>query len=367
MYTNGPVGSTHKLRSSKPVNCCGNCRSFFLSPYRLGDEPGECRRRAPLLDRKSNYGRGSAWPEVDATEWNPDSGALWSIGLGIPVLPVKPNDKEPFDKDKGDDPFLCGGVNIATTDRETVESWFRHNPAINYGMAMGDGRVALDCDLYKDGGHAEYLELDHPKALEMESGRGGPHIVVNVAFDAAQKKLAGVKTIDVRARGGYIVGPGSIVDGKRYRLVCDAPVAACPPEIAAHVGRRGEKAADNTTAIGELDTLNAIARATRIVAEHPGVDQGNRDNECWRVARRVKDEGLSEPECLDLVGRFNAEKVHPPLGDGDIERIVSSAYRNGQRTSTTNSRNSTHRPRPGPRPRARSRTSLDGSTIKTFQ
>ena len=74
-----------------------------------------------------------------------------------------------------------------------------------------------------------------------------------------------------------------------------------------------------------------MARALRIVAEHPGVDEGGRDNECFRVACKVKDEGISEPECLEIMRQFNAQKCKPPQPDGDIERVVSSAYRNGQR------------------------------------
>lgn len=266
------------------------------------------------------------------TPINPRAGALWAVRRGLPVLPVKPNSKEPFDKDRGDDPVLAGGVRIATTDPNVVESWFRHNPAINYGIAMGGGLVALDCDAGKPTFQVDYVKLDYPATLEMESRSGGAHIVLRVDFDAGQKDLAGASSINVRARGGYIVGPGSVVDGKRYKVVVDAPIADCPSALAARLSRRGERAeANNTTPVGGMDTTAALAHAYGILAQHSGVDEGNRDNECFRVACRLKDEGVSEPTCVELLGLFNAEKVHPPLADADIERIVDSAYRNGQR------------------------------------
>jgi hypothetical protein len=38
--------------------------------------------------------------------------------------------------------------------------------------------------------------------------------------------------VDTRAHGGYVVAPGSIVDGRRYRVVVDAPAASLPAWLA---------------------------------------------------------------------------------------------------------------------------------------
>jgi hypothetical protein len=263
----------------------------------------------------------------------PLQGALTMARRGFRVLPVKPNDKDPFDREKGDDPVLCGGVNISTTDAAKVEGWFKHNPAINYGVnAGGNGLAIVDVDPRK-GPDGEWItELialgPIPDTFRVLTPGGGQHIYF-AHPGAGQRKIS--ECIDVRGVGGYVVGPGSVINGRSYLIHTDAPPAACPPDVAAKLGKPGEKAKDNTTPVGELDTTATLARAYGLLAKHAGVDEGNRDNECYRVACRIKDEGVSEPECLDLMLRFDREKVRPPLGDALIRKTVESAYRNSQR------------------------------------
>src|SRR5262245_55889472 len=131
----------------------------------------------------------------------PLAGALWALRQGIPVLRVVPNGKDPF----------AHGVNEATLDEATVNAWFRERPDLNYGIAMGNGLVTLDCDAKDRNAYlADYLDLSYPATLEMKSANGGNHIVFKVGFDAGQADLKGATTINVRARGGYVVGPGSV-------------------------------------------------------------------------------------------------------------------------------------------------------------
>ena len=138
------------------------------------------------------------------------AGALWAAKRGLRVLRVAPGGKVPY----------RNGVNEATTDAATIERWFAEEPRLNYGIAMGgpDRLVALDCDTKHASYQVDYLSLPYQTTLEFESCNGGAHIVFSVDFDAGQKDLADATSINVRAEGGYIVGPGSTVDGKRYRI-----------------------------------------------------------------------------------------------------------------------------------------------------
>ena len=253
------------------------------------------------------------------------TGALWAVSRGLRVFRVAPNAKAPYPGGSG--------INEATADRATIESWFAQEPSLNYGIPMGgpEKLVALDCDKKASNFHGDYLHLEYPSTLEFVSGTGGAHIIFKAPFDASQADLKGATSINVRSEGGYIVGPGSIVNDNRYQIYADAPIVPCPPEIAARLTRRGEKAANATTPIGDMDTPAAISRAWAIVAQHHGVDEGGRDNECFRVACKIKDEGVEAETCLTILHGFNAEKVNPPLPGGDLERIVASAYANGQR------------------------------------
>ena len=241
---------------------------------------------------------------------------------GLPVLRVRPNAKEPY----------RGGVNEATTDAATIKKWFSAEPGLNYGIAMGDGLVALDCDAKHDSFGVEYLELMAPTSLEFTSANDGAHIILRTDFEASQAKLAGATSIDVRAKGGYIVGPGSVVNGKRYRVCGDAPIADCPPHIAARLSRRGEKAVDNSTPVAELDTPGAIAWAEEFVQRAAGAELGNRNAELFRLACVLKDKGLSLETTHALLVDEWCPRCDPPYEDGaEIEASVASAYVNGQR------------------------------------
>jgi hypothetical protein len=269
------------------------------------------------------------------TPINPHVGALWAIGRGFRVLPVKPGGKDPFDKDRGDDPFLCGGVHIATTDAATVESWFRHNPNINYGIAAGHGLAILDCDTKQPTFQEDYLSLPYPTTLEIETPTGGAHIFLRVDFDAGQRKLAGAESIDVRARGGYVVGPGSIrsdCDGRRYRIALDAPVAACPPELAARISRREKPAADAPKGpLCEEDLPAAKADGWRLVSQTAPMAESEgigRNNMVHRLAGLLKRLGLSQETCLEMVQDWNS-RCFPPQPDDDVRKTVESAYVNG--------------------------------------
>ena len=145
---------------------------------------------------------------------NARAGALEMARRGFRVFPVRPHLKVPFTREDAQRvPALEGGINRATKDREKIETWFAQHPDINYGIATGDGLVALDCDASKDNFWEDYHELMLPTAtLEFASARGGYHVLLQFNdFAVGQKDLAGAKSINVRAEGGYIVGPGQRV------------------------------------------------------------------------------------------------------------------------------------------------------------
>ena len=248
------------------------------------------------------------------------------------VLPLKPGSKEPFAKDRGDDPFLCGGVNLATTDPRLIKAWFAHDPTINYGIAAGNGLVLLDADVKHASFAEDLLLLDYPKTLETETWSGGAHIYLGVDFDAGQAKLAGAPSIDVRARGGYVVGPGSVVNGKPYRIVIDAPVAACPPELASRISRRDKAAPEAPRApLCDVDLPAARIDGWRLVMETPPMAESEgigRNNMAHLLAGKIKRAGCSPEVCLEMVEYWN-ERCHPPQPVEDVKKTVESCYTNG--------------------------------------
>jgi len=61
-----------------------------------------------------------------------------------------------------------------------------------------------------------------------------------------RSKLGGY-SIDVRSNGGYIVGPGSIVNGNFYKIVKNLPISNIPKEFAEFM-----KSLDNEKIINTL-------------------------------------------------------------------------------------------------------------------
>lgn len=240
---------------------------------------------------------------------------------GFRVFRVVPNGKLPYRK----------GINEATRDANIIRGWFDKKPDLNYGVDM-TGRVAIDVDPRKnpDGWLEELSALgDIPTTLTNISGSGGIHYILD-GFEAGQRALS--PCIDIRSTGGYVVGPGSSVDGNVYRIHVDAPLAPVPEHIKARLSRRKEKAVDNSVAAAELDTPGAIAYAEDVVRRAPGAVEGDRNGALHRLACNLKDKGVSYESVLPLLLEEWCPRCDPPYDDADaIEKTVASAYNNGQR------------------------------------
>ena len=92
----------------------------------------------------------------------------------------------------------------------------------------------------------------------------------------------------------------------------------------------------------ELDTPLALRRAEQIIAETPGAIKGGRGHNTLKLTLRLRDAGLSEWTCVELLDRLWAGKCAPPLAlgptdddDQGIETIVENAYRYAQNAAAS--------------------------------
>jgi hypothetical protein len=177
--------------------------------------------------------------------------ALYMASKGIPVFPLRPGLKDPFGKFTTPEHPLCGGVNIATCDPKIVRQWFKNYPDINYGMALG-GRTALDTDAYKGPQWVqEFNQLTGtgifghvPATLAVASARGGIHQIFEGEVGCAKYGTT-IDIISTDAR--YVVGPGSIFEGKQYRLLRDLPIAPLPDTIRTELQTKSKQNETGTT------------------------------------------------------------------------------------------------------------------------
>jgi hypothetical protein len=177
-----------------------------------------------------------------------DDVPLGSIALamarsGLPVFPCLPGQKRPATRD---------GLKSATRDPALIRRWWAANPVFNIGIATGD-LVVIDCDAGKpwpregrppvgvnDGADLLVAIADSHGVTDgdwlfgtwsVRTPSGGMHLYYSVPAGVEVRNSAGqiAPWIDVRGRGGYVIGPWSSLPNGDYIPVTgwDHLVHAC--------------------------------------------------------------------------------------------------------------------------------------------
>ena len=118
---------------------------------------------------------------------------------GIAVFPLVPKAKHPISP---------RGVKDATTNIESINTWWKKWPDANIGMAMGkeSGILGIDID-YKDGADPDFLKKIPPTIISV-TAMGGHHAFFK--YDPRVKNALKLeKGVTVRSDGLYFVGAGS--------------------------------------------------------------------------------------------------------------------------------------------------------------
>lgn len=139
--------------------------------------------------------------------------ALAYTARGWHVFPLAPGKKKPaISKEEGGRGFYD-----AVTDEATIRAWWQRWPQANIGIRTGrkSGLVVIDVHP-RHGGDVSRLDL--PPTLMARTPGGGWHLYYRhpggwVPCDNKGKLGPG---IDVRADGGYVVAPPSILAGAQW-------------------------------------------------------------------------------------------------------------------------------------------------------
>lgn len=134
--------------------------------------------------------------------------ALWYAEQGLRVFPLQPNSKIPY-------PGTHGCLD-ASEDRNKVIDWWTERPDSNVAIATGHIVDVIDID--GPAGVKSWAQvidqLPTPLGLVSTPRDGGNHHYI--AASGGGNKANIMPGIDTRGKGGYVVAPPSIVDGKRY-------------------------------------------------------------------------------------------------------------------------------------------------------
>jgi bifunctional DNA primase/polymerase-like protein/uncharacterized protein DUF3987 len=258
----------------------------------------------------------------------PAAGASIMVKRGFKVFPLMPGTKDPYltAECSGRLLRLAGGIHRATSSLAIIEGWLKIEPNLNFGISTHD-IVVLDTDMKGDKNGRKDLDAlgGAPTTFTVETGTGGKHLYFE-GPPTGQAKLA--HGVDTRSLGGYVVAPGSVFDGKQYRLKLDVPVAKLPGAWREKIGEgfQRDNAAASTPVI-DLDIESNLKRARDYLeTEAPIASEGNRGYTAYKVAAVLGDRGVSEEAALDLMRSWN-ERCQPPQSEEKLEEAVRNSYR----------------------------------------
>jgi hypothetical protein len=234
--------------------------------------------------------------------------AFQLLSEGIAVFPCWQKAKEPA---------IASWLPYQTTlpSELQVTAWFSAN---SRNLAIVCGRVSgnllvIDCDSQEayDTFVKTYGALIGNCPVVKTSR--GYHIYIRTDRPVRSAKRDG---IDIKAEGGYVIGPGSVhPDGTVYQVV-QGDLAHIP--------------VIDSTLLG-LEEAPAAVPATS-AAQTTIYKEGNRNDGLYRDACSMRARGLSREAITAALQEVNRVQCDPPLGDTEVAIIIDSAMRRTPRT-----------------------------------
>lgn len=254
--------------------------------------------------------------------------ALGLARRGFLVFPIAAGQKTP--------PLIKAWQQHATTDEAQIRSWWTQWPQANAGIHC-DGLLVLDVDPAK-GGFESLAELEKEVFLEStyetETPRGGRHLYYALPEGRLVRNGVDVlgRGIDIRTTAGYVLGAGSRVGDKPYRVVADEIIAAADIALLARVVEQRPASRVEASAAGVLatDADAAVARAKDFLRNHPPAVEGHGgDHHTFRTICRVRDFGVPEERAAEALEDWNA-RCEPPWEQGQLDVKIHNAYQYAQ-------------------------------------
>ena len=268
--------------------------------------------------------------------------ALQLAELGFHVFPLGVNSKLPIIDDF---------PTRATKDPDQIREWWT-DPVMNierpYNIGIStteyncnQALVVVDVDEKGDkrGGDRVFeLELqgfNFTPTYEQQTPTGGKHLVYKAPAPVKQGESVLAHGLDIRSKGGYIVGAGSVVDGKHYTMRV-AEIQECPAWIVKKCGAPREREVREHI---EVDPERA-AKRTQHYLEHEAplaIEGDHGDATTYSVANRCKDFGCDEAQTLELMLEYWNERCQPPWNTDELQRKVENAFDYGTKAPGSSS------------------------------
>ena len=277
--------------------------------------------------------------------------ALDAVERGWYVMPMHARRKVPS--------LRSNWENVATRDPDAIWTWWQTAP-FNVGIATGrSGLVVIDLDTgpgdpppdwagedVSDG--RDVLEVlaeraGQPVPLDtftVATARGGRHLYFAAPQDEKLYNTTGKLgwRIDTRAHGGCVVGPGSVVYGRRYRITRDRPPAQLPTWLLEKLRPQIPAVRPATHALEGLRADAYVRSAVRGECERVvRAAEGTRNNTLFAAAARLGGlvAGGALPEAQARHALQEASQRHVGVGGFTVEeamKAIESGLRRGAKT-----------------------------------
>lgn len=250
--------------------------------------------------------------------------ALSLASRGYRVFPLEPNGKKPLPG--------SNGCKDGTRDTAQIEQWWDKYPDANVGLAPDEGMVVVDVDQKEHDGWKSLRDrsmlVPDVEHVQINTPNAGLHIYF-LAPTPWANRVGVLPGVDIRADGGYLVAPGSVIDGRAY--TGELPPRSELPEIAGPLlslqTMRKERVEAQHEALVELDLPENIEKAELWLRKRaPAVEGEGGDLHTFTTAQHLREMGISQDQTLGMMIEWN-ERCEPPWGYDELAEKVANAYR----------------------------------------
>lgn len=260
--------------------------------------------------------------------------ALEWAARGFRVFPLHVGTKVPVSE---------GWTDFASADPSTVHAMWTQpvmGSPLDYNIGvLTDNMIVADLDRKggKDGVKAWTDQGFETDTLRVATPSGGFHLY----FSGPNKSLSAGRLgdgIDIRSFHGYVVAPGSFLDGTipsnkgshgYYTVDHNAPVKAAPSTLIARLDEPLER--QDRLAVTDLDTPGAVLRAVQWLNDEAplAIENAAGDHTTFKVAAQLKDLGLSETTALQVLWEHWNTRCYPPWSPEELATKVKNAFAYG--------------------------------------
>lgn len=259
--------------------------------------------------------------------------ALELATMGFHIFPIASGRKDP--------PALDGWQEKATRDPEQIKKWWKRNPNFNIGIStskFGDDQALVAVDVDNKGekhGDEEIKKLEKeglnfPETFSQLTPTGGRHLIYRVPKPLKQGVSVLGPGLDIRSRGGYVVGAGSSIQGRVYSS-SGSHIESAPEWLVSRLGSGTERKPVESAIDPKVDRPRAQSRAIEYLenAAPLAVEGSGGDQTTFVVACKVKDFGVDQETCFQLLSKHWNDRCSPPWDQEDLYTKVENAYKHG--------------------------------------